>query len=150
MKLSKKFLILIAVVFIASVGIAVAEDATIGGHSFTVPDGFKVLNTTDEMVVLSSDNNHAISVIVQDSVKNTDDAKTYLEGQGYKFIGEDTYNADGKDVQQQNYEKDGFTVLSYIFPADDDYCIVAYTVPDGDTIPEGADNPVTTILNSIK
>ncbi len=149
MKFNKIFIALLLLIVASSIGIACAEEASVADHKFTIPDGYKVLNTTDDTVILTQDDDHVIVVIVPEAVKNADDAKSYLEGQGYKFLAEETYDADGKIVQQQNYEKDGFTVMSYIIPAGADQCIVTYTIPAGETAPEGADNPVTTVLNSI-
>lgn len=150
MKFNKIFLAAAIMLVVLGMGIVVAEDVSIGDHGFTVPDGFKVLNSTDNMVVVTQDDQHAIAVMFPDTVKNTDDAKHFLELQGYKFIGEENYTADGKEVLQQNYESNGYNVLAYIIPAGDDQCVVTYTLPSDETAPEGADNPVTTILDSIK
>lgn len=149
MKFNKIFLALVLLIVVSSIGIACAEEASVGDHKFTIPDGYSILNTTDDTVVLTQDDDHVIVVIVPEAVKNSDDAKSYLEAKGYTFLGEETYDADGKIVQQQNYEKDGFTVMSYVIPAGEDQCIVTFTIPASETAPEGADNPITTILNSI-
>lgn len=150
MKFNKIFLVAMAIFVVLAMGIVVAENVSIGDHDFTIPDGFTVLNSTDEMVLLTKDNDHVIGVIIPEAVKNSEDAKAYLEAQGYKFLAEEKYTADGKEVQQQNFEKDGFTVMAYVIPAGSDQCIVTYTIPSTETPPEGADNPVTTILNSIR
>lgn len=149
MKFNKIFIALLLLIVASSIGIACAEEVSVGDHKFTIPDGYSVLNTTDDSVILTQDNDHVIVVIVPEAVKNADDAKSYLEGQGYNFKGEETYDADGKIVQQQNYEKDGYTVMSYVIPAGADQCIVTFTIPADESAPEGADNPVTTVLNSI-
>ncbi len=149
MKFNKIFLAAAIMLVVLGMGIVVAEDISLGDHEFTIPDGFQEVQSTDEMVMLSQDDDHAIAVMIPEAVKNSDDAKTYLENQGYSFIAEETYDADGKIVQQQNYEKDGYTVMAYVLPAGADQCIVVYTIPADETAPEGADNPVTTILNSI-
>lgn len=149
MKFNKLFLAVAIILVVLGMGLVVAEDISIGDHEFTIPDGFQVVNSTDEMVLLAQDDDHAIGVIIPEAVKNSDDAKAYLEDQGYTFIAEETYLADGKEVQQQNYESEGYTVMAYVLPAGADQCIVTYTIPSDETAPEGADNPVTTILNSI-
>lgn len=149
MKVNKIFLATALMLALLAMGIVVAEEVSLGDHSFEIPKGFEVLNSTDEMIVLTQDDDHVIVVMIPDAVKNSDDAKTYLEKQGYKFIAEETYTADGKEVAQQNYEKDGYKVMSYILPAGSDQCVVTYTIPTDEEPPEGADNPVTTILNSI-
>ena len=149
MKFNKIFLVAELVLVVLGMGVVVSENVSLGSHEFTIPDGFKVLNSTDNMVILSQDNDHAIGVMIPESVKNSEDAKKYLEKEGYKFIGEEKYTADGKEVLQQNYESDGYTVMAYVLPAGSDQCIVTYTIPSSETAPEGENNPVTTILNSI-
>jgi hypothetical protein len=149
MKFNKIFIALLLLIVASSIGIACAEEASVADHKFTIPDGYKILNTTDDTVILTQDDDHVIIVIVPEEVKSDADAKTYLENQGYKFLGDETYDADGKIVQQHNYEKDGYSVMTYIIPAGSDQCIVTFTIPAGETAPEGADNPVTTVLNSI-
>ena len=145
-----KIVLLVAIMLVVlGMGTVVAEDISIGDYEFSIPDGFQVVNSTDNVVFLSQDDDHAIGVIIPEAVKNSEDAKIYLESQGYTFIGEETYDADGKEVQQQNYESDGYTIMAYVIPAGDDQCVITYTIPSSETPPEGADNPVTTILNSI-
>lgn len=149
MKIGKIFLVAAIMLVVLGMGIVVAEDISLGELEFTIPDGFEVKDSTDEMITLIQDNDHAIAVMIPKSVSNSEDAKTYLVDQGYEFIGEETYTTDGKEVQQQNYKKDGYTVMAYILPAGADQCVVTYTIPEDQTPPEGSDNPVTTILNSI-
>ena len=149
MKFNRIFIALLLLVVASSIAIACAEEVTVADHEFTIPDGYSILNNTDDSVILTQDDDHVIVVYVPEEVRNSDDAKAFLEDIGYKFIDEESYNAAGKDVQQQNYEKDGYTVMSYVIPAGADQCIVTFTIPADETAPEGADNPVTTILNSI-
>lgn len=149
MKFNKIILVAAIVLVVLGMGIVVAEDISVGDHEFTIPDGFEVVNSTDEMVLLSQDDDHAIAVMIPEEVSDSEDSKEYLENQGYTFIGEETYMADGKEVEQQNYESDGYTIMAYVIPAGADQCIVTYTISSDETAPEGADNPVTTILNSI-
>lgn len=150
MKFNRIFLAILVVLVVSCVGAAVAAEASVADHTFTIPDGFHILNSTDDSTILEQDDNHAIVVMVSDEVGTVEDARQSLESKGYKFLGSDTYNADGKDVQQQNYGTDTLTIMAYVFDAGSDKCIVTYTIPSSETPPEGADNPVTTILNSIE
>ncbi|MBQ2831671.1 hypothetical protein [Methanobrevibacter sp.] len=150
MDINKKILLLVALVFIASVGIVVAQDTTIDDYTFTIPDGYEVKEVNGSMITLMEGDEHAIVVMITDDVKDSEDAKENLESQGYKFIGEDTYSVGSKEVRQQNYEKNDYTVMTYVFSVGDDQCIITFTIPSSETAPEGADNPVSTIINSIK
>ena len=89
MKFNKIFLAVAIVLVVLGMGIVVAEDISVGDHEFTIPDGFQEVQSTDEMVLLSQDDDHAIAVMIPEAVKNSDDAITYLEDQGYSFIGEE-------------------------------------------------------------
>ena len=143
---------LIVLVLACCISAVSAEDVSVDDYTFTVPEGFSVNGTYDEdMVVLTHDENHAIVVLISDDIASSSDAISYLEGEGYSFLGEETYDAVNYEVKQQNYELDGFTVLSYVFQVeDDDYCIITYTIPSDETAPEGDANPVTGILETFK
>lgn len=79
MKFNKIFLVAALVLVVLGMGVVVAENVSLGSHEFTIPDGFKVLNSTDNMVILSQDNDHAIGVMIPESVKNSEDAKNTLK-----------------------------------------------------------------------
>ena len=49
MKFSKTFLLLITLVFVASVGMAVAEDTTVAPYTFTIPDDYTIATADDFM-----------------------------------------------------------------------------------------------------
>ena len=91
-------------VVVSCVGVAVAAEASIEGHTFTIPDGFNLSDSSDDMVILQQDDNHAIVIMMSDEVSSVDDAKENLESKGYTFTGSKTCKALGKDVIQQNYE----------------------------------------------
>jgi len=150
MKISKILLAILVLLVVSCVGVAVAAEASIEGHTFTVPDGFKVTNSTDDATILEQDDKHAIVVMMSDDVGSVEDAKQNLESKGYTFIGSQTYNTDGKDVVQQNYGTSDLTIMAYVFDVGSEKCIVTYTIPSSETPPEEGDNPVTTILNTIK
>ena len=40
---------MLALILVSSIGIAVAEDVSVGGYTFTVPDGYNLVNTTDDL-----------------------------------------------------------------------------------------------------
>ena len=136
MKFNKVFLATALMLALLAMGVVVAEEVSLGDHAFEIPEGFEILNSTDEMVIMTQDDDHVIVVMIPEEVKNSDDAKAYLENQGYKFIAEETYTADGKEVAQQNYEKDGYKVMSYIIPAGADQCVITYTIPTDEEPPE--------------
>lgn len=150
MKFNKIFLAILVLIVVSGIGVAVAAEASVGDHTFTIPDGYKLLNSTDDTAILQEGNTHAIVVMMSDEVKSIDDSRKNLESKGYEFLGSQKYNADGKDVEQQNYGTDELTVMAYVFDVGSEKCIVTYTIPANETPEEGSDNPVTTILNTIE
>ena len=149
MKFNRIFLSILVLLVVSCVGVAVAAEASIGDHTFTIPDGFKLTNSTDDATILEQDDNHAIVIMMSDEVGSVEEAKQNLESKGYTFLGSQTYNADGKDIVQQNYGTSDLTIMAYVFDVGSEKCIVTYTIPSTETPPEGPDNPVTTILNTI-
>lgn len=151
MKFNKIGLAIILLVVVSSMGIVFAESASVGGHSFTIPDGFKEYNSSSDTITLApnSGEDEAIVMMITENVKSMDDAKKYLEDKGYVFQGQDTYKVGDTEVDQQNYIKGDYLVLCYVISAGDDYCIITYTMSKDVTPPEGAANPVSTIINTI-
>ena len=61
MNFNKKFLFLIALVFIASVGIVAAEDATVEPYTFTIPDDYTIATSDETTCAMQKDQFNAIS-----------------------------------------------------------------------------------------
>ena len=151
MKFNKIFLAILVLIVVSGIGVAVAAEASVGDHTFTIPDGYKLLNSTDDTAILQEGNTHAIVVMMSDEVKSIDDARKNLESKGYEFLGENTYDAEGYSVTQQNFEKDGLTVYSYNFQMKDGkYCVITYTIPSSEQPGENEDNPITEIIKTLK
>lgn len=149
---NKSIILALAVLIVAcSITAIAAESASVGDYSFDIPKDYNAINITDTQANLEKDNTHAIVVIFADSVANDDDAKASLESQGYEFLGQRSYDANGYSVDQQNFEKSGLTVYSYNFEMKDGkYCIITYTIPSSEQPGENEDNPVTDIIKSLK
>ena len=81
MKSSKIFIALIFLVLVSTVGVAVAEDASVGIYTFTVPDGYSITQTEDNLVVMQLDENNVVNFATEvDS--DIDAAKENLISQG--------------------------------------------------------------------
>ena len=149
---SKSIILALSVLILAcSMTAIAAENVDVSGHTFEVPEGYAIDNSTDEQVIFTNDDGYAIVVLFSDEIANSDDAIKTLEAKGYKFIAEETYDSSDYKVSQQNYEKDGLTVYSYNFELDDGkYCVCTLTIPSDHTAPEGDDNPITGIIKTMK
>lgn len=142
---------LLVLILACSITAISAENAELSEHTFEIPDGYSILNSTDESIQLTNDKDDAIFVLFSDKIANKDDAQKDLESEGYKFLGEDAYDAVDFNVTQQNFEKDGYTVYSYVFEVSDgEYCVITLTLSSDETAPEGNDNPVTGILETLE
>lgn len=148
----KTITISIALLILAcSITAIAAEDVNVAGHTFEVPKDYNVFNTSDDQIILEKDDSHAIVIIFADTVANSADSISSLESKGYKFIGEETYDAEGFNITQQNFEKDDLTVYSYNFEVSDgEYCVITFTMPSSENALEGEDNPVTGILQTLE
>ena len=124
---SKSIILAIAVLIMAcSITAIAAESASVGDYTFEIPDDYKSTDITDTQATLEKDNTHAIVVIFADSVSSSEDAKSNLESKGYTYIGQNSYDANGYSINQQNFEKDGLTVYSYDFEMKDGkYCVIS-------------------------
>jgi len=149
MKIKTIISVLAILILACSITAIAAEDIEYSGHTFEIPEGYTVYSSNESNLVLTQDDDHIIVVLYSDEISDSEDSIKSLESKGYKFIGEETYDAEGYEVTQQNYEKDPYTALSYSFKIDGEYCIISYTQPVDETIPEGSDNPITGILKTM-
>ncbi|MDO5832924.1 hypothetical protein [Methanobrevibacter sp.] len=135
MVLNKKFLLLITVVFIASVGIVVAEDATVGPYTFTVPDGYTIATSDDTSCAMQLDEYKAISFATGVS-DDLEAAKQNFIDQGQTLIDEKEMEYNGLPITLQAFsiEKDGttFYVYNYVCLNEDGNFVVTATTNDAD------------------
>ena len=155
MKLSKTFLLFIAVIFIATVGIAVAEDVTVEPFKFTVPDGYTVVSSDDTTCAMQKDANNAISFASEVS----DDlaaAKQTLIDQGKTFIEEKSIDYEGMNITLQEFSADfgGTTLYSYnyIMLSEDGNFVVTVATDDAafDSDLNSDSNPAKVIFDTIE
>ena len=112
MKLNKIFLVMLALILVSSIGIAVAEDVSVGGYTFTVPDGYNLVNTTDDLASMQLDEKNAISFAtgVSDDIEA---AKQNFLSQGKELIEEETLDFDGTEVNLQAFSTPGTDIKAY-------------------------------------
>lgn len=147
---SKSFiLVLIAVLVIAaSVSFVFAENASVSGHTFTIPDGYTINETESDTVALTLDDNHTIVVVVSDEIDENREIVN-LESEGYSFTVKGLYDYGDFNVVQQNYNSTEYAVYNYLCSSDPINLIIRLTMPSGEPPLEGADNPVCEILDTI-
>ena len=149
MKFKYLFLSLMILILASSIALVAAEEASLGDYSFNVPDGYEIVNQTDNLVSMQSDPDHAIVMSLPDEVKSAADFKKSLEAEGYKFGDEDTYKAGDFDVSQYNYEYQDYQGFLYICEGEDNPILITLVMPADEDAPSPDDNPVTEIINSL-
>ncbi len=155
MKLNKALLLLVALVFVAGVGIVVAEDATVAPYTFTVPDGYSVVTSDDTTCALQKDEFNAISFATGVG-EDLEAAKQNLISQGNTFVEEKDINYDGMDIKLQSFTKDvGGTKLflyNYVMFADQGNFVVTVSTNDASFNDDlhADSNPAKVIFDSIK
>lgn len=155
MNFSKKFLLLITLVFIASVGIVAAEDVTVDPYTFTIPDDYTIATSDDTTVAMQKDEFNAISFAtgVSDDIEG---AKQNFISQGKTLIDEQELNYNDMDITLQAFstDVDGTTlyVYNYIMLAEQGNFVVTVTTDDADFDSDlnSDDNPAKVIFDTIQ
>lgn len=133
MRLSKTLLLLIALVFVAGVGIVAAEDATVAPYTFTVPDGYTIATSDATTCAMQKDANNAISFAtgVSDDLEG---AKQNLISQGKTFLEEKNVKFGDLDTTLQAFSADiGGTTLyvyNYVVLTEEGNFVVTVTTDD--------------------
>ena len=152
MDFKKIFLALLVLVMVSSMGMAFAEDVSVGGYTFTVPDGYTIANSTDDLVAMQLDENNAISFAtgVSDDIEA---AKQNFLSQGKELIEEETLDFDGTEVNLQAFSTPGTDIKAYNYIVISDNGNFVITVAtdnqDFDSSLESDDNPAKAILESL-
>ena len=158
MKFNAKILLLITLVFVASVGVAVAEDATVAPYTFTIPDGYTVATSTDTTCAMQKDNIHAVSFATEVG-DDLEAAKQTFIAQGQTLVDEKeiTYNDMTINLQAFSVDKDGTTLYSYnyVMLSEDGNFVVTVVTDDGEldtdlNTANAEDNPAVTIFDTIQ
>lgn len=155
MSINKKFLFLITLVFIASIGIVAAEDATVEPYTFTIPDDYTIATSDDTTCAMQKDATHAISFATGVS-DDLEAAKQNFIEQGKNLIDENSLNYNDMDITLQAFstEAGGTTlyVYNYVVLADQGNFVVTVTTDDADfdSDLESEDNPAKVIFDTVQ
>ena len=134
MKLNKLFVALILLIFVSSIGMAAAEEASVAGYTFTVPEGYTIHETTDDSVVMQMDDNNAIvfSTTVGDDLEA---AKQNFIDQGKELLEENVQDFNGLEVNLQAFSVPGTELNSYNYVVLSDDGNFLVTISSDDPVP---------------
>ena len=153
MKFKYLLLIFMLLILVGSIAAIAAEEdyGSLGDYTFDIPDGYEIVNKTDNLLSMQEDTDHAIVMSLPDEVKSSDEFKADLEKQGYEFGDEDTYTSGNFEISQYNYNKDTYQGFLYICDdGNDSPILITYVMPADEDAPDPDDNPVTQIVNSLE
>ena len=146
MKLNMKILALFSLFLIATcMTVVVAEETS----TFTVPDGFKVNDSFNKTTVIT---NGSATIIITETDGDISAATKEVTDKGFTLTNETTYKFDDKtlDIHQQNYNKDNSHAYIYDFKKDNKNYVITFYPPEGQTGPSDENNPVTTMIQTLK
>lgn len=150
--MNKVFIVLLALVLVSSIGMAVAEDASVGPYTFTVPEGYTIATSTDNTVAMQLDENNAVS-IATDVSDDLEAAKQNFISQGKELLAEDTIEYNGMEINLQAFSTPGTEINAYnyiVLSEDGNFVVtVATDNQDFDSSLESEDNPAKTIFDTI-
>ena len=153
MKFKYLFLSFMLLIMIGSITAIAADDdyGSLGDYTFDLPDGYEIVNKTDNMLSMQEDVNHAIVMSLPDDVKDPEDFKADLEAKGYEFGDEDSYKVGNFDINQYNYNYGQYQGFLYICDdGNNSPILITLVIPADEDAPDSQDNPVTTIINSLE
>lgn len=155
MKFNKVIILLITLALIASVGVVVAEDATVEPYTFTIPDGYTIATSDDTTCAMQKDEFNAISFATGVS-DDLEAAKQTFIDQGKTLLQEENMNYNDMDIVLQAFstEAGGTTlyVYNYVMLSADGNFVVTVTTDDADFDADlnSQDNPAATIFDTIQ
>ena len=132
--------------------IAAADDyESLGDYTFDIPDGYKLVDKTNEMITFQADENHSVIVYKLDNANDFDSLKSLAEELGAKFGDNQTFQSGNFNVTQSNFTFKDIKGLAYV--CDDGSggnIFVAYGLPTSDDDPSPEDNPAKVVLDSLE
>ena len=132
--------------------IAAADDyESLGDYTFDIPDGYKLVDKTNEMITFQADENHSMIVYKLDNANDFDSLKSLAEELGAKFGDNQTFQSGNFNVTQSNFTFKDIKGLAYV--CDDGSggnIFVAYGLPTSEDDPSPEDNPAKVVLDSLE
>lgn len=151
-----KYVLGMLVILIAATTACVyATECAIGDYTFTVPEGYTTDENGGEIVsIYCADDKSIIALTIGKASYLKSDAISNkindLESKGYKVPGNRTFQYDGKDIIEIDYENSEAQYNQYMWQGDSDDCIIAvYSYPLKDSKVEFEDSPMKTVVDTL-
>lgn len=143
---------LMLIILVTSVtAIAAADDyESLGDYTFDIPDGYQVVDKTDEMVTMQADDNHSVIVYALDKSDDVDVFKSLLEDLGCEFGDEDSFQSGSFDVRQSSYKY--LDTQGYVYACNDggSPILIALGIPQSEELPSADNNTAREVVDSLE
>ena len=152
MRFKYLFLSLMLLILACSItAIAAADDyESLGDYTFDIPDGYSVVNKSDEMVMMQSDEDHAVVVYKLDAVSDFGLVKSLLEDAGCEFSDEETFQAGSFDVSQYSYNYTEIQGTLYVCNDGGNPILVADVIPASEDSAAIEGSPAKQVVDSLE
>ena len=132
--------------------VAAADDyESLGDYTFDIPDGYQLVDKTDNMVSMEADENHSVVVYMMDDVSDLDIFMSLLDNQGCKFFDEESFQSGSFDVNQSTYTYMDIQGYMYICSdGSDNPFLIALSIPESEDLPAADDNPAYQVVSSLE
>lgn len=146
-----KYLTICIIFMILAIGISsvAAEETTVAGHRFTVPEGYMITQKNVSQVYMGNDSDHALLVAVPTDFKGIPEFKYQLSQAGYDIINYEgeNFTQSGFDINSYNFTKDSFVGVIYFAQKNDNMFMFTYACPENEEIDL---EPLNQVLESLE
>ena len=146
--MNKKLLIIIGLILIlfSSILAISSTNSTNPDYNLTIPDGYHIVNQSDNFVLLESDRYHTISISAMDHDTDRDVLRYSLEKSMYDFTYRTNYTKGDFDIEENWYNQEYQRGILYFCDNGEELIVINYKGPlDVDL----EDSPVGIILDSL-
>ena len=153
MRFKYLFVGLMLLILATSITAIAADDdyESLGDYTFDIPDGYKLVDKTNEMITFQADENHSVIVYKLDNANDFDSLKSLAEELGAKFGDNQTFQSGNFNVTQTNFTSDDIQGWAYV--CDDGSgggLLVVDSLPAGEDAPSPEDNPGRQVVDSLE
>ena len=144
--MNKKLFIVIGLILILFYSILVisSTNPTNTDYNFSIPDGYYIVNQSDNFVLLQSDKYHSISISTLDGGTDKDLLKYLLERSMYDFTYSTNYTKGSYDVEENHYNQEYQSGILYLCDNGQEMIVIDYKDHLGEDL---EDSPVGVILD---
>ena len=127
----KKLLIIIGLILIlfSSILAISSTNSTNPDYNLTIPDGYHIVNQSDNFVLLESDRYHTISISAMDYDTDRDVLRYSLEKSMYDFTYRTNYTKGDFDIEENWYNQEYQRGILYFCDNGEELIVINYKGP---------------------